>query len=326
MIIDFEHHLFLKEQLQKGRSKSGRICERYWDASGKMKIRVFEDASNVGRYLQFMDDAGIDMAVLTTNLISGLEPMRRWNDFCAKVVKENPKRFVGFASVPPLGGEPALDELERAVKELGLKGVHMWANIEGCPLDSRELWPFYEKASELGIPIDVHISPEPVGFSALDAPYALYYVIAREFDICATTLRICLGGVLEDFPHLTFIINHFGGGVSSLIERIDAYMSYVGPSWPSFYRDKPLISKPWREYFDKLYFNMAGREVGIGALKCALTSISPSRLVFGTDWPFNYDYNPQGVKQYIEEIRKLDLPPESVEAMLGGNAAKLLGI
>lgn len=131
---------------------------------------------------------------------------------------------------------------------------------------------------------------------------------------------------MEDFPDLTFIINHFGEGVSSLIERIDAYMSYVGPGWPSFYRDKPLISKPWREYFDKFYFNMAGREVGIGALKCALTSISPSRLVFGTDWPFNYDYNPQGVKQYIEEIRKLDLPPESVEAMLGGNAAKLLGI
>lgn len=162
MIIDFEHHLFLKEQLQKGGSKSGRICQRYWDASGKMKIHVFEDASNVDKYLQFMDDAGIDMAVLTTNLISGLEPMMNWNDFCARVVKKNPKRFVGFASVPPLGGEPALEELERAVKELGLKGVHMWSSIEGHPLDSMELWPFYEKVSELGIPIDVHISPEPL--------------------------------------------------------------------------------------------------------------------------------------------------------------------
>ena len=73
-------------------------------------------------------------------------------------------------------------------------------------------------------------------------------------------------------------------------------------------------------------YSMAGREVGIGALKCALTSISPSRLLFGTDWPFNYDYNPQGVKQYVEEVKGLGLPPESVEAILSGNAAKLLGI
>lgn len=53
MIIDFEHHLFLGEQLRKGRSKSGKICERYWDASGKMKIHVSEEASHVDRYIQY---------------------------------------------------------------------------------------------------------------------------------------------------------------------------------------------------------------------------------------------------------------------------------
>ena len=74
------------------------------------------------------------------------------------------------------------------------------------------------------------------------------------------------------------------------------------------------------------HFNMAGREVGMAAVKCALTTISPRRLMFGTDWPFNYDGNTQGVKRYIEEIRKLDLPKEDIEAMLGGNAARLFGI
>ena len=101
MIIDFEHHLFMQEELQKGNSKSGKIYERYWDQSGRIGFRIHEEASHVDRYLQFMDEAGIDVAVLTTNRISGLEQTRRWNDFCAKVVRENPKRFVGFACIPP---------------------------------------------------------------------------------------------------------------------------------------------------------------------------------------------------------------------------------
>ncbi|MFC1815855.1 amidohydrolase family protein [Thermodesulfobacteriota bacterium] len=325
MIIDLEHHLYLETELQKGSSKSGRICERYWDSDGELRTRTFQEASHVDRYLQFMDEAGIDVAVVTTNAIATLEQCKRWNDFCAKVVNEIPKRFVGFASIPPLGGRLALEELERAVKELGLKGVHIRTQTEGHALDSRELWPFYEKVSELGIPVDVHITREPSGFD-FHAPYALYYLMAREFDMCVATFRICLGGVLEDFPHLVFIMNHFAGGISAVMDRIDPYMSHVGPGWPDFYLGKPLITKPWREYFNKLYFSMAGREAGIAAVKCALTNISPRKLMFGTDWPYDYDGNPQDVKRYVEQIRKLDLPKDEIEAMLGGNAAKLLGI
>ena len=326
MIIDMEHHTATEDRLEKGKSQSGKVCERYWDTDGKMKIRSFEEAAHAESHLQFMNEAGIDMAVLTTNPISNLEQCQRWNDFCAGIVRDHPGRFIGFATVPPLGGKPAFEELERAIGELGLKGVHIWTWNDGQPLDSRELWPFYAKVSELGIPIDVHVTLEPPGFDAVHAAYALYYVMARELDMCAATLRVCLGGVLEDFPDLVLIMNHFGGGVSAVLERLDAYMGYVGPGCPSLYLDKSIISRPWREYFDKLYFNMAGREVGMAAVKCALTNISPKKLMFGTDWPFNYDRNPGGARQYIEEIRKLDLPGKDIDAMLGGNAARLLGV
>lgn len=328
MIIDMEHHASREDHplLKKGNSESGKICERYWDTDGKMKIHVFQETARVERRLQFMDEAGIDLAVLTTNFVNSLEECKKWNDFCAKIVQKHPKRFVGFASIPPLGGKPALDELQRAVNDLGLKGVHIWTRAEGHTLDSRKLWPFYEKVSDLGIPVDIHVTMEPPGFDALHAPYALYYIMARELDMIATTLRICLGGVLEDFPDLVLIVNHFGGGVTAVMERLDAYMSYVGPGFPSIYRDKTLISKPWRHYFNKLYFNMAGREVGMIAVKSAVAGISPKKLMFGTDWPFNYDHDPKGVKRYIREIRKLDLPKDDTEAMLGGTAAKLLGI
>lgn len=326
MIIDMEHHTATMDKLEKGRSESGKVCERYWDTDGKMKIRSFEEAGSPEAHLEFMDAAGIDVAMLTTNPVSTLEQCRRWNDFCAGIVNRYPDRFAGFATIPPLGGKPALDELVRAVKELGLKGVHIWTWNDGKALDSREMWPFYEKAAGLGIPIDMHVTLEPPGLDSLHASYALYYVMARELDMCSATLRVCLGGVLEDFPELVMIMNHFGGGVSAVMERLDAYMGYVGPGCPSLYQDKPLISRPWREYFDKIYFNMAGREIGMAAVKAALANISPKKLMFGTDWPFNYDRSPEEAARYIGEIRKLDLPGEDIEAMLGGNAARLLGI
>jgi predicted TIM-barrel fold metal-dependent hydrolase len=326
MIIDLENHFSLEEQTVKGTFESGKICERYWDQDGKVMIRQSQDASRIEKYLQFMDDAGIDMAVLT-NQSHKLEQHKKWHDICVKLVAEYPKRFTGLATLNPLGGKPALDELERAIKELGLKGVHIWTCNNGTYLDSKDMWPFYEKVSELGIPVDVHITGPAPGFDALQAPYALYYVIAREFDMAAAVLRVCLGGVLEEFPDLVLIMNHFGGGISSVMERLDVYTSYADrPGWPGFYSGKRLISKPWREYFSKLYFNMAGREVGIEALKCALTNISPRKLLFGTDWPWNFDYEPEKVKQYVSEIRKLSLPEEDIEAMLGGNAARLFGI
>jgi len=229
MIIDLEHHLSGAEQIIKGSSKSGRIVERYRDADGYIGLRIYEAAASVEKHLQFMDEAGIDVAVLSRSPEMSVERSRQWNDLCARIVKEHPKRFAGFASVPPLGGKPAFEELERAVKELGLKGVHIFSRSGNHTLDNKEYWPFYEKVSELKTPIDVHIINRPQGFDALHAPYPFYYIMAREFDVCATTLRICLGGVLEDFPDLIFIINHFGGGVSAVLERVDAYMGYVDP-------------------------------------------------------------------------------------------------
>lgn len=325
MIVDLEHHIYTEEELRRRGGKPDRT-ERTWDSEGRLRIHPSLQLSHIEKHLQFMDEAGIDISVLTVHVQRDLEEVKKSNDFLAKVVREDPLRLVGFAATLPLGGKPAFREMERAVKDLGMRGVRIYAQNNGRPLDSRELWPFYEWVSELGVPIDVHVMTEPSGFDALHAPYGLYYVTAREFDICVATFRICLGGVLEDFPNLVFIVNHFGGGISALKDRIDQYMSYVGEGFPTFYLGKPLISKPWTEYFNKLYFNLAGRQVGIASIKCALTNISPTKLMFATDYPSNFEDDPQEVRRYIEEIRKIGLLQNEVAGILGGNAVKLLDI
>jgi predicted TIM-barrel fold metal-dependent hydrolase len=165
-----------------------------------------------------MDKAGIDIAALTTNFTADTDEVKQWNDAVAKVTKENPARFFGLAPAQPLGGKAAFREIERAVKQLGMNGIH-------------------------------------------------------------------------------------------IISRPGA-----------------MITKPWKEYFKKLHFSMAGREVGIAIIRGALTTIKPEKLMFATDWTWNFEDNPRGAKKYIAETRKLDLSGREIDRILGDNAAKLMGL
>src|SRR3972149_3679110 len=147
-------------------------------------LRPLDDSTHdVGIHLKYMDIAGIDMAVLSGTEVGSLEEARGFHNHFAKVVEQHPKSFTAVATTLPLGGKPALDELERAVKKLGLKGVLMNAQVNGQPVDSRQLWPFYEKVSELRVPVFVHPSIKLEGFDACKAPYDLFRTIAREFDL-----------------------------------------------------------------------------------------------------------------------------------------------
>jgi predicted TIM-barrel fold metal-dependent hydrolase len=71
---------------------------------------------------------------------------------------------------------------------------------------------------------------------------------------------------------------------------------------------------------------MAGFEGGMNAVNCALTTIQPERLLFATDYPYNFSNDPDMTKEYIDNIRKLDLKPEVIDGILGGTAAELLGL
>jgi aminocarboxymuconate-semialdehyde decarboxylase len=289
--------------------------------------------------IKFMDENGIDMAIQTNHAAGSREVIREANDITAKAVKKYPKRYLGAATIPMIDGKPDLEEVDRAITGLGLHVLHV-STRPGDPgplyVDSREMWPFYEKACKLNVPVEIQVTQEP-GFEELKEPryhlsYNLHLFFAREFDMASAVLRVCLGGVLEEFPDLKLIMDHFGGGVSAILDRLDMYWDgseiiFVNPNRPGsrFYRNKPLITKPWREHFNKIYFGMAGRGAGMDAVKCALTNISPQKLMFATDWPF-HGVQPDMAKRCIANIRKLDLAKEDIDGMLGENAAKLFGI
>jgi predicted TIM-barrel fold metal-dependent hydrolase len=317
MVIDFERHYIPAELGRRmGMDPTKKEGVRTRDAF------VHSQLFDMEAQIRDMDRAGIDLAVQTCILgwDTTLENCRLLNECTAELQKEYPSRFVGLAHAPVLEGNGALREVERAVSELGLKGVTISSQVNGLPLDAKEFAPFYDSMKRLGSPIFVHPALSPKGYDLMQ-DYMLPVILTREFDLGLAVTRLIAGGVVEQYPDLQFVFAHFGGGLAGYKERISR----------SSYRFK--LPSSFDDYFDRLFFDMAGFEGSPSALRCALEAIRPERMVFATDYPQNFNNSDpkqgrsvDGVGEYIDDIRRLPLDATVKEGMLGGTAAKLLKI
>jgi predicted TIM-barrel fold metal-dependent hydrolase len=324
MIIDWQHHLSPEAISQKRGGKVGQaVIEK-----GMVGLYIREEVYSVDMQLEYMDETGIDISVVSATLRT-LEDCKLTDDFYAKVMKEHPKRFVGLAPCIPTKGDEALKELERAL-DMGLKGIVISPQNDVLPLDDKKMWPFYELVSRRNVPIFLHITNTPVGYDALLAPYNLNITLTREFDLVAAVARMILGGVMAEFPDLTWVVAHMGGGIAVLLDRLETWVDLLQERFWTDSGGTPPFGAPFKEnfrkYFDTLYFDMAGCGGETNAVKAALTAINPDKLVFGTDYPYEFSEDPQGVRDYMDKIRRLDLPSDAIDGMLGLNAARLLGL
>ena len=332
-VVDWEHHYIPEPHFAslggvKGISPKNKEACIPNLMNGKFTIFLHDGLWDLDQHIEDMDDAGIDVAVLSYGSAGRtLDEAKVWNEFGAKAIKNYPGRMVALMPLQPVWGQPAFDEIDRAVNELGFSGVQISCQVrEHIPLDAPELRPFYKKVTELDVPVFVHVSSAAKGFDALNAEWDSNITLVREYDLSAAVIRIIMGGVLEEFPTLKIVFSHFGGGVSAVWERVERYCTYWGPKFWGWDKDKAPISRPPREYLDMIYFDMAGTEGGINGTKIALTTIKPERLVFGTDYPCEFQEGGEGMREYIKNVRALDLPQEQIDAMLGGNACRLLKI
>jgi aminocarboxymuconate-semialdehyde decarboxylase len=318
MVIDFEHH-YIPIELAR-RMGINTETKTMVEEDGVAKANVHAQLFDLDAQIHDMDRAGIDVAVQTCILgwDATLENCRLLNDCAATIQKKYPTRFVGLAHVPPLEGEAGLKEFGRSVDELGLKGVTISSQIRRLPLDAQEFRSFYDVAAKRRVPIFVHPALAPKGYDLLK-DYQLSVILTREFDLGVAVTRLIAGGVLERYPELEFVISHFGGGLAGYKERIAR----------SSYRFK--LPNSFSDYFDRLYFDMAGFEGSPIALRCALEGIRPERMVFATDYPQNFHNDDpkkgksvDGIREYIQEIQSLPLDAKIKNDMLGGTAARLL--
>jgi aminocarboxymuconate-semialdehyde decarboxylase len=233
------------------------------------------------------------------------------NNAFAETVNRHPDRFVAIANLPMQSPQDAARELERAVKDLGMKGAEICTNINGKNLDDKALAPFYAKMQELDVPVFLHPN-NVIGADRL-GNYHLGNLIGNPTDTAVAAASLIFGGVLKEFPRLKFYLAH-GGGTCP----------YIRGRWEHGWRVRPEakvnIHKPPSEYLPLLYFDSLAHSVP--ALNFLVETMGPERVMLGTDYPADMsDTDP------VKTIASLPhLSDAEREMIYGGNAMKLFKI
>jgi len=239
-----------------------------------------------GFLLGLMDEAGVDVAVLTAEDAQSTMGMITPNEKVAEFVSRAPDRFVGMAAVDPHKGMQALQDLEYACHELGMKALCLEPWLHKINSNHKLYYPIYAKCVELGMPIWIHTSLNFVPQLTMDFGRPIY-----------------LDEVAGHFPELKLIAGH--GGWPWVNE-----MMAVAWRHPNVYLDISAIRPRY----------IAKPDSGWETLICYGNSLLQDRVLFGTAWPA------QGFKESIEGVLSLPLKDEVKKKWLGGNAKKLLGI
>jgi aminocarboxymuconate-semialdehyde decarboxylase len=280
--------------------------------------RIRQQLTSVERRLTDMDEAGIDIQVLSPSpgqycywaeeeLGAGIA--RTVNDALCETVAANSRRMVALGTLPMQSPRLAVQELRRCVKELGMRGVEISTNVEGVELSDPRFEPILATAEELGAIVFLH----PAGFTQGQrlTDFHLNNVIGNPLETTVALSHLIYGGSLDRMPGLKLVLAHGGGTLGAYTGRFDhAHHSRMDCAHckhpPSHYLR--------RMYMDSVVFDPV-------ELKHLVGKFGADRILAGTDYP--YDMAEPDLLGFIE---RAGLPVEDAAAILGGNAAQLLGL
>jgi len=229
------------------------------------------------------------------------------NDELAELVNKYPHKFIaGVACLPLNNIDEALKEADRAISELGLKGVQIVSTINGETLDLPKFRPLYEQMAECDLPIWIHpISPE-----GMDEP-----LFGWPFETASAMRRLVASDIFEHYPDIKFITHHCGSMVPFFEGRIKWMFPLTQKTGKS--RRNPL------EHFRRFY-NDTAVYGSTSALMCSYEFFGVDHLLFGSDAPLGPDFGLTG--ETIYTIEQMDISVEHKEKIFWRNAMDLLKI
>jgi predicted TIM-barrel fold metal-dependent hydrolase len=253
------------------------------------------------------------------------------NDEMARLVAEHHDRFVGAVAFVALNNlEGALSETDRAISQLGFKGILVHSPIYDNnpevtkPLDMQELAPLYEKMIEYDLPIWIHPKRE---FGMADysiergSKYLIHQMFGWPYETSVAMGRLVYSGVLEKYPQLKFITHHAGGMVPFMAERIVNQCEWYKKGLKARFLDK--LSRPPIEYF-RIFFADTAVYGNTSALMCAYAFFGEDHLVFGTDMPYDSELGNKSIGEIMRGIADMDIPETSKRKIFEGNARSIL--
>ena len=285
--IAFEEHFAIEETLGDTWAFAGD--------SGKWKEFTREILDLGETRLGYMDDAGIELAVLSLHSpgiqgivdpVEALTISRKANNRLAAAVASRPERYAALAALPMHDAEIAVTELTRCVTQLGFKGcmvngfqqvgnrdtVHYYDHP-----DYREFW---NVVAELDVPFYLHPRMQiPSRSQNYDGhPWLMSSPWGFAVETSIHALRLCGSGVFDEFPNLRICLGHLGETIPFGLWRIDSRMQFS----PRGYRGK----RPLGDYFRENFHLTSSGNFDDASFRCTLDVFDHDRIYYSADYPF----------------------------------------
>lgn len=247
------------------------------------------------------------------------------NDEMAELVAKYPNRFAAAVACLPMNNmEAALDEADRAIKDLKFRGVQIFTPINDKPLDSPEFFPLYEKMCQYDLPIWIHPQREadyPDYRSEKVSQYAIHSMFGWVYETSSAMVRLVLSGVLEKYRNLKFITHHGGAMIPFLSRRMASFIEFSATRLKNKILEN-IRGQPMN-HFKRFYADTAiyGNTSG---LMCSYDFFGPRHLLFGTDMPYDSQFGMTLMEKTIKSIEQMAIHEVEKKMIFEDNARELL--
>jgi predicted TIM-barrel fold metal-dependent hydrolase len=319
MIVDIHAHYFPEAYNDVLLRIGGRSLPEAARPSTARPIRN-DDLSGIPTRLQQMDDAGVQLQVLSPAAsppyaekeADAVEAARLINDSYAELAQKYPGRFNAVVSLPLPHIDAALLEMERGLDQLGMLGVSMTCSCFDRSTAEAEFEPLYAEMNRRRAVLNYH--PIQNGIcSPMINDYKFTVSVGASLEDTAIVLHLIARRVPERYPNITYVVPHLGGMIPMQLQRLDNQAPRQYPDLP----EPPSVTAR-RFFYDT---------VGHGshaALLCAWKAFGADHLVAGSDYPVLMAF--ETYRQTFHYIRECGLPPEDADKILEHNAQRVLGL
>ena len=251
------------------------------------------------------------------------------NDGLAARVRTAPDRFPTFiASLPMNNPDAAVAEAERAITELGARGVQVFTNVNGKPLSAPEFYPVFETMARHDLPVWIHPmrGPNFPDYATEDASeYEIWFTFGWPYETSACMTRLVYSGLFDKLPDIKIITHHFGGMVPFFAEKIGIGFAQIGAHDVAH---NPIaaaagLKKQPKDYFRMFYADTATNG-SAAAAACGLDFFGPDRSLFATDAPFDPEGGSLLIRETIRAVDSLETDGATRDKIFGGNLERLL--
>ncbi len=273
------------------------------------------DATGIARQIVFLTSPGVQVFDAAT----AVSLSRECNDQLSENIKANPDRFAALAAIAPHAPAAAVQELERSVRKLGMKGAVVNSHTQGEYLDDPKCWEIFEAAQALDVPIYLHPNTPPPQMIAPFLPRGLggaIYGFAAETGL--HLLRIIVAGVFDRFPRLRMAVGHLGEGLPFWLFRLD-FMHAAMVRAGRYEGVKPLKKKPSDYLRENIWVTTSGMQWA-PAILFAQQVLGVDRVLYAMDYPYQF------VPEEVRVTDELPIGEADREKLYHVNAERLFSL